>query len=296
MLEQVLSSKIKKLSLMKFISALFICCVLIQGSVLSQVSKKQELPDARYETQEVRKTEWIGHMGSRGPFVQNTTEAFIEGAKRGYYGLELDLRVSSDGVFYICHDNIFKPYLFTDSTLHGQPMGAFTWEELKDLEIKNTRDSTVYYSTLTRFEDYLQIIKDNDVKAIIELKWTNGINNNDTSNVEKLISLVKSYGVYDRAIFFTSMQTVLNHIRSNYADANLMFLSGATTTTQENINWAIENNMWMGILHTVITEDIVTQLHQANLKVNAYTVNSEEDAIRLRDLNVDYITTDDLGQ
>jgi len=284
---------------MKIFKALFITLLISQGLLVAQDSKSRVVSDLRnemYSTEKIVRTEWIGHMGSRGPFVQNTTEAFVEGAKRGYYGIEMDLRVSSDGVFYICHDDTFKPYLFADSTLHGQPMGTFRWDELKDLEIKNTRDSRVYYSTLTRFEEYLQIIKDNDVTAIIELKWTNGINNNDTSNVKQLISLVKSYGVYGRAIFFTSMQNVLDHIRSNYADANLMFLSGATTTTQENINWAIENNISMGILHTVITEDIVSQLHRVDLKVNAYTVNSEEDAERLRNINVDFITTEVLGQ
>lgn len=280
---------------MKNIKALFIFLIFYQGSVSPQDYNKREASEFQEIEKEV-KTELIGHMGARGPFVQNTSEAFLEGARRGYYGLEMDLRVSSDGIFYICHDDTFKSYLFSDKTLHGAPMSTFTWEELKDLEIKNTRNDTSYYSKLTRFEDYLQIVRDTGVKAIIELKWTNGINNNDTSNVEQLINLVKTYGVYDRAIFFTSMQKVLNHIRNNYVDANLMFLSGATTTTQENINWAIENNMSLGILHTVITEDIVTQLHRANLKVNAYTVNSEEDATRLRDLNVDFITTDDLGQ
>lgn len=128
------------------------------------------------------------------------------------------------------------------------------------------------------------------------MKWTNGINNDDTRNVAELIRMVKSYGIYEKATFFTSMKTVLAHIRSEYPDANLMILTGEKSTTQENIDWAIEKNISMGIIHTAITEDIVSQLHRVNLKVNAYTVNSEQDAARLRNLNVDFITTDDLGQ
>ena len=238
--------------------------------------------------------QWIGHMGSRGPFVQNTIEAFIEGANRGYYALEMDLRVSSDGIFYICHDDVFLPYLFVDTQLHNLPMASYTWDQLKNLEIKNTRNNQTYYATLTRLEDYLEVIQEYDVHAIIELKWTNGINNNDTRNIAKLIELVQSYGVYEKTTFFTSMQTVLTTIRTNYPDASLMYLSGASTTTQANIDWAITHKMSMGIAHNIITQDIVNQLHSAGLYVNAYTVNSVADVTRLQSLGVDFITTDDL--
>lgn len=246
--------------------------------------------------QEKPKTRWIGHMGARGPFVQNTVEAFQEGIRRSYYGLEIDLRVSSDGIFYICHDDVFKPYLFPDISLHGKRMGDYRWDELKNLVVKNTRNHTTYYSTLTRLEEYLQIVRENDVWAIIELKWTNGINNNDFGNVEKLIELAKTYKVYERTYFFTSMKPVLSYIRDRFPGANLMFLSGANTTTEENIAWAIQNRMSIGIPHTLVSEEIVSQMHRADLVVNAYTVNSEKDAERLRKLNVDFITTDILGQ
>ena len=51
---------------------------------------------------------WVGHQGSGGPVVQNTVSAFHEGGRRGYYAMECDVRVSSDGVYYICHDDVFK--------------------------------------------------------------------------------------------------------------------------------------------------------------------------------------------
>jgi len=259
--------------------------------LISALALNADFEESRKEYQ----TKWIGHRGSRGPFVQNTIPAFKEGVKRGYFALEMDLRVSSDGVFYVCHDDVFLPYLFVDEELHQKPMGNYTWDELKDLEIKNRRNNPTHFDTLDLFEDYLKIVRDNDVHAIIELKWTNGINNNDTGNVEELIQKVKSYEIYERATFFTSMKGVLDHIRKNYPDANLMLLTGSQTTNQENVDWAIERKISMGIIHPMVTEEIVSKLHEAGLKVNAWTVNSEKDAERLRSLKVDFITTDDLG-
>jgi len=272
---------------MKILRAFVVILVCFQSYSVAQITQNGE---------PTKSTEWIGHMGAKGPFVQNTTEAFHEGVRRGYYGLEIDLRVSSDGVFYICHDDVFKPYLFTDRSLHGKRMGGYSWDQLKDLEIKNRWEKRDYSSTLARLEGYLQVIQDNDVWAVIELKWTNGINNHDTANVARLVDLVKSYGVYDRTIFFTSMKPVLTYLYKEYPDANLMFLAGSKTIDQENIDWAIKHNFSIGIPHTIITADIVSQFHRAGLAVNAYTVNSEKDAERLRRLKVDFITTDILGR
>ncbi|MDE6134803.1 MAG: hypothetical protein K2F79_04440, partial [Muribaculaceae bacterium] len=45
----------------------------------------------------------VGHLGS-DTGVENTAEAFRNGAMRGYEFLETDVRVSADGKFVLCHD------------------------------------------------------------------------------------------------------------------------------------------------------------------------------------------------
>lgn len=246
-------------------------------------------------TNEANELRWVGHQGSGGPFVQNTTEAFIEGALRGYYALESDIRVSSDGVYYICHDDTFLPYLFVDPALHGTLMGGYTWAQLKDLQIKDTYGGVTYYATLTTVEEYLQICKEYGVKAVLELKWTNGINNNDQSKLPGLIELVKANGMYEDAIFLSSMKNALTFIRNNYPDANVQFLSGATTTTQANVDWCIENRFDLNGPHNVITPSFINQMQAAGLYVNAYTVNTQSVADLLISYGIDMITTDFLG-
>ena len=45
-----------------------------------------------------------GHRGSLWG-VENTSEAFINGAKKGYKYLECDVKVTGDGEYIISHDD-----------------------------------------------------------------------------------------------------------------------------------------------------------------------------------------------
>ena len=238
---------------------------------------------------------YVGHQGSGGPVVQNAASAFEEGGKRGYYALECDVRVSADGVYYICHDDVFKSTLFTDSTLFDKTMASYTWAKLKDLQIKDTYNGVTYYETLCTVEDYLLICKKYGVKALLELKWTTGINSNDNSKLGGLVSLVKKCGMYENAIFMTSMKNCLNYLKTNYPDASLQFLSGSSTTTEDNFVWCINNHIALDAPNNVVTAAIVKRFHDNYLFVNAYTVDSASVANNLVAMGVDMITTNNLG-
>ena len=51
------------------------------------------------------KTKFIGHRGSLGFSVENTKVAFLGGVSRNVYALECDIRISTDKVFFIMHDD-----------------------------------------------------------------------------------------------------------------------------------------------------------------------------------------------
>lgn len=239
---------------------------------------------------------WVGHQGAGGPFVQNTVDAFVAGAQRGYYALECDVRVSKDGVYYICHDDTFLEYLFVDTTLHGKLMGGYNWTDLSTYQIKDTYGGQTYYSTLSTVEQYLNVCKQYGVKAILELKYTNGINSSDTSRLGGLIELVKSCDMYENAIFMTSMTSCLLYLRSNYPDVQLQFLSGSSSTTLATTTWCIEHRISLDAPNNLVTKEIVDAIHSAGLYVNAYTVDSQSVATTLMELGVDMITTNSLGQ
>ena len=75
----------------------------------------------------------VGHRGSIWG-VENTSQAFINGAKKGYDYLETDIKVTKDGKFVCWHDdNLTKA--------SGQPaIASNTLSYLKSLKLSQTRD------------------------------------------------------------------------------------------------------------------------------------------------------------
>src|SRR5690554_4238858 len=117
-----------------------------------------------------------GHRGSLWG-VENTEEAFIAGANKGYTYLETDVKVSGDGVFILSHDD-------TTNRLGGNlTVATSTLAQLKAETYTQTRSGITYTGKICTLEEYLQICKDHNVKPLIELKWATGINNNDVSNL-----------------------------------------------------------------------------------------------------------------
>lgn len=247
-------------------------------------------------TNEKQNIKWVGHQGSGGPVVQNTVSAFEEGGKRGYFAMEIDVRVSADGVYYICHDDVFKEYLFVDTSLHEKAMAGYTWDQLKTYQVKDTYEGKTYYGYLATVEEFLNICKKYNAKAVLELKWTNGINSNDQSKLPGLVELVKRTGMYENAIFMTSMINCLTYLREHYPDITLQYLTGATTTTIENVKKCIEYRFSLDAISSSLTKEMVELMHEAGLYVNAYTVNNQDEANKLIAMGVDMITTDNLGK
>lgn len=273
----------------------FVCAYAVGEVVIIVVSELGYEAITISIVDESYQVKWVGHQGSGGPVVQNTVSAFLEGARRGYYAMECDVRVSSDGVYYICHDDVFKSTLFVDSSLWDKAMAPYTWNQLKTFQVKDTYGGQTYYGYLATVAEYLQICKESGAKAVLELKWTTGINSNDQSKLPGLVELVKQYGMYENAIFLSSMKNCLTFLKTHYLDANVQFLAGASTSTIENINWCIENQFSIDMTHDKVTKQFVDLMHDAYLYFNAYTVNYATDATRLQNLLVDMITTDNLG-
>ncbi len=67
----------------------------------------------------------FGHRGARGLAPENTLAAFDRGVSEGVDGLELDVRLSKDGVAVVIHDE-----LLTRTTDRTDPVAALTATEL----------------------------------------------------------------------------------------------------------------------------------------------------------------------
>lgn len=162
---------------------------------------------------------FVGHRGS-DIGLENSVESFTNGAKRGYQLLETDWKLTADKQFVCSHDDDTKRL---GGTL---TLASSTLAELQSEELKQTRSGVVYTGRLCSAKEYLDVCREYNVRPLIELKWTTGINSNDQSNIPLLISFIEEQGFRKNCIILTSMKPCLEYIRKNYPDIELQFLTG----------------------------------------------------------------------
>ncbi len=231
---------------------------------------------------------FIGHAGCYSG-IMNTETAFLNAAvEKGYQAIECDLKQTKDGVFVVCHDDTFN----------GIAIAQTNYADLKDVTYTTTRGGISYTSTICTLERYLEICKEYDVYAVIELKWSAGINNNDQSRMPALMEEIAKMGMTDKVIFLASQYKCLEWVRNNgYKNIQCQYLvNSADSETVYNrcVEWNFDVSFNIGSTNT---KEWIDRYHAAGLKVSSYTFNQYQTAETLQkwiDLGVDYVTCDKL--
>ena len=165
-----------------------------------------------------------------------------------------------------------------------------TLAELQAEELHQRRNGVDYTGRLCSMQEYLQICKEGGVGAVVELKWTAGVNSNDQSNIPLLIQEIEQAGMRDKVIILTSMKPCLEYIRKNYPDITLQFLTGEYWAN--HFDWCVEHGIDVDIQAGYFDKAAVTRYHTKGLKVNMWTTNSEDGYISYGNMGCDFITTD----
>jgi glycerophosphoryl diester phosphodiesterase len=116
--------------------------------------------------------------------AENSLPALQAAIERGYQMVEVDLRITKDGVPIIHHDANFNRYYGVNKAVT-----SMTWEEISRLK------SDLGGSGVLRFEEVLQYCE-----GKIGLMIDNKIDGNDTTLFASIIAMMKKYRMYDNAL------------------------------------------------------------------------------------------------
>ena len=228
----------------------------------------------------------VGHRGSYWG-VENTSEAFINGALKGYHYLECDIKVAGDGTIVLSHDD-------NTSRLGGSlTISSSTLAQLKAETYTQTRGGVTYTGTICTLAEYLDICAEYNVLPVIELKWATGINSNDQSGMPALVKLIDEKGFRNKCVILTSMKPCLEYLRTHYPDITLQFLTNSNWAN--HFDWCVEWKMDVDIQSGGFNKETVEKFHAAGLKVNVWTVNDNSNYRAYALMGCDFITTDYLN-
>ena len=277
-IEDLLNNKNKNMNIMTLLKSIFTAALIIMGTLSAQAQLI------------------VGHRGSQWG-VENTRAAFINGANAGAWGLECDIRVTNDGTFVLSHDNSYKRLSGPETKI-----ADMTTASVLATQLTHKRNGITYAGSPCTLAEFLDICNEYKVVPVIEVKVCTNIHSNTKAENEPvfdgipaLINLIDQKGLADKAVIISFMPGVVDFIHRHYSDITVQVLAGSEDgTIMEWVDWCIEHKMDLDVVYTIVTKEAVDAMHNAGLKVNVWTVDKEEDFENLKDMGVDYITTNAL--
>lgn len=222
----------------------------------------------------------VAHRGVSGLELENTNSAFVAAGNRSYYGIETDVHVSADGYFVIIHDDNTKRVAQDELIVEKSTFETLRSLRLVDKDGKKGRTDL----RLPSLEEYISICKKYDKQAVLELK-----NHIQPDKLYEMIDLIEGLGWLERTTFISFDLPNMLVIRERLPEQKAQFL--ISKQTDWLVDTLIKNHLDLDIHHAACTPELVQLLHANGLEINVWTVDTPEDAQRVIECGVDYITS-----
>ncbi len=207
----------------------------------------------------------IGHRGAKGYVAENTIASFQKAIELGVDMIELDVRLSKDGIPMVIHDETIDR-----TTHHSGFVNQFTAEFLQSIGVPTLKD--VFDLVENRCAINIEIKVFEATKPVLEVL------KNTKFPQEKII--ISSFN-WD----------VLNVCRFEERSNSLGVLT--ELSIEEALTFAKKINAYsINPYFKLLNHENVKNIHQNGFKVFPWTVNNPDDITFVKSLNVDGIISD----
>lgn len=222
----------------------------------------------------------IAHRGLSGIELENTNSAFVAAGNRSYFGIETDVHITADGQFVIIHDDNTKRVAQDEMIVEQTTFETLRSIRLADKDGQKGRRDLIMPS----LAEYISICKKYNKDAVLELK-----NHFKPEHIYQIVEIIREIGWLERTIFISFDLPNMICIREHLPQQRAQFL------ISEQTDWLVDtlkkHTLDLDIKHTAVTAELVSTLHEAGREVNVWTVDTLEDAQRVIECGVDYITS-----
>ena len=222
----------------------------------------------------------IAHRGMSGLEKENTASAFVAAGQRSHFGIETDVHRTADGRFIIIHDDNTKRVAGDEMIVEQTSFETLRSLRLLDTDGVKGRCDLI----LPSLEEYIGICRKYGKIAVLELK-----NHFDPEDADRIIEIIREMDYLDQTIFISFDLPNMIHIRQRLPEQRAQFL--VKSISDGLLDTLLKYRLDLDIDYRGLTGEFVETLHQRGVKVNVWTVNTEEDARRMISWGVDFITT-----
>ena len=224
----------------------------------------------------------LAHRGASALAPENTRASFQFAVDMGVDGVEFDVQMTRDNELVIIHDEK------VDRTSDGQGyVKDFTLKEIKALDAGIWFSKKFKGEKILTLNETLKIVKECEM---INIELKNGIIKYPYLE-ERVIHTVRSYHLEEKVIFSSFNHFSIHEISKIAPD----IMTGILYISILYKPWDYAKQVGAKAIHPHylgITGEIIERSHENGTKVNVYTVNEENDIIKMCKEGVDSIITD----
>ena len=241
--------------------------------------------------------EVAAHRGNTGEVPESTMLAFESACEAGNIDyIEFDVHPTADGHMVIMHDANAKRTTGVDADL-----SSLTLEEIKQLDAGIGYDSSLTGDKTQRvptLEEVLDYCKDKytdsgkHIKLLLEIK-----NHSHMEGFEaQIVEALEEYGYVDNDADRDNDWVVIHsgsyESLCKVKECNPSIQCGLVMAAAVGSFVNMENVDFFSMEHSFITADVVSEVHAANKRVFAWTVDEEANISDMIDVGVDCIIGD----
>ena len=224
-------------------------------------------------------TQIIAHRGfwDLEGSAQNSISSLKNAQKEKFYGSEVDVHLTLDGVVVTNHDDDIDSLLINEHT----------FAELQNVRLKNGE-------SIPTLESHLKLLPENpDTKLIIEIKPKTDSEQEDMA-VAAVLNLVEQMNMEKYVEYISFSKHICQELKRKSPTSIVVFL--ATTPATALTPQALKEEGFDGLDYHFSLIDAyphwIKESKELGLITNVWTVNDEETMKAMLELEVDYITTD----
>ena len=209
-------------------------------------------------------------------FAENSIKSLALAQEHGLWGSEFDIRLTSDSIVVVNHNEDF----------HGLVVIDHTYAELQEFKLENGEK-------LPTLDDYLtQGEKSDKTVLVVELKPMKS-QELDELLTQKTLAALKAHNLYDpkRAIFISFSKYISDRIAELAPEFTNQYLGGEIAPDD-----LVKNGINGIDYHFSVFDKNPGWIEQArahDMSINVWTVNDSTDIQRMIDFGVDCITTNE---
>ena len=228
----------------------------------------------------------IAHRGASAVAPENTLAAFREAVRVGADLIELDVRLSRDGVVVVFHDRDLSR-----TTNGAGPVAARTFSDLKRLDAGGYFSSRFEGERIPALEEVIHVVSTGRTGLYIELKIDRGGEDVRAELVDRTLAVIKSCRFRERSFLASFDRESLRLAKDVLPTMRPGLIFRDKEVWEQSKEEGRRDIDILCARWNIVTAYHVETAHQAGREVFAWTIDRAEELDRILPLSVDGIAS-----